>query len=48
MPFISVNCPLFSDFNSEFGGVYEWVDVTSGRDCVKLVPRERWLAAGRE
>ena len=48
MPFVSVNHPLFSDFNSEFSGVFEWVDVTSGRDCVELVPRERWLAAGRE
>ena len=26
MPFVSVNHPMFGDFNSEFSDVYEWVD----------------------
>ena len=48
MPFVLINHALFGDFNTEFGGVYEWVDAAADRNCVELVSRGRWLAACRE
>ena len=48
MPFVLINHALFSDINTDFGDVYEQVDAEADRDCVELVSRERWLAAGRE
>ena len=36
MPFVSVNHPMFGDFNSEFGDVYEWVDADVPGD--EIVP----------
>ena len=48
MPFVLVDYALFGDFNTEFGDVFERVDAAADRDCVELMSRERWLAAGRE
>ena len=39
MPFVSVNHPIFGDFNSEFGDVYEWLD--AGEEIV-VSPETFW------
>ena len=38
MPFVLVNHPMFGNFNSEFGDVYEWADAGVPGDEIVVSP----------